>query len=596
MHILGKLRALVGAVPRAGVRREARKFLAATADCRGTQHRVLRHLLRLNAESRFSRRHGLHRVRTVADLRKHLPVTDYEFYRAPIEQLKTGNFNSLLGPKNRLLMFSLSSGTTSDSKFIPITQRFFEDYRRGWQIWGIHALDDHPDVNARKIVQLSSDYDRYRTPGGTPCGNISGLVAAMQKPIVRTMYTVPGIVSKITEPEAKYYTTLRLAVADDNVGMVMTANPSTLIHLAKLADLHREELIRDVADGTLSRRYAVPPRIRETLRRRISRRRPARAHQLESIVERTGRFYPRDFWPENQIVAVWTGGSAGIYLHSLRRFYGEASIRDHGLSASEGRMTIPLQDGHSRGVLDVTTHFFEFIPEEQYDSNNPQVLEAHELQPGRNYYILLTTSSGLYRYNICDVVRCAGFCGTTPLLEFLHKGAHISNLTGEKVSESQVVAAVRHCLERMQIHLKHFTVSPVWGDPPHYQLLTEESDVPSPAVGHGLARKVDDQLQRLNCEYREKRQTGRLDNMSWVPLPEGTWRKFARDCQSKFGGSLEQYKHPCLVPDLKFSAQLILEHAMPDAPGTAPLSAARSLTVPRSARPVRTSAGPRSTR
>ena len=128
-------------------------------------------------------------------------------------------------------------------------------------------------------------------------------------------------------------------------------------------------------------------------------------------------------------------------------------------------MTIPLRENCSDGVLDITTHFFEFIPVEEYETESPTVLEAHELEPGRSYYILLTTSSGLYRYDICDVVRCTGFLHTTPLLEFLHKGAHISNLTGEKVSESQVVQAVRNGLERMRLQLRHFTVCPMWDEP-----------------------------------------------------------------------------------------------------------------------------------
>lgn len=571
-RILYRLRAFVGAVPRAAVRRQAARFLRATVDCRCTQQRVLERLLVLNAESRFSRERRLQEVRNLDELRRRLPVADYEVFRPYIQRLKVGDHSALLGSRNRLLMFSLSSGTTDESKFIPITRPFLDDYRAGWQIWGIHVLDDHPEINSRKIVQFSSSYDRFRTPGGTPCGNISGLVAAMQKPIVRTMYTVPGTVAEIADPAAKNYTAMRLAVADPHVALITTANPATLTHLAKLADLERESLIRDIADGTLSSAFDVPAGIRRKLRRRIRRRDPLRARQLERIVEEKGALYPLDYWPDLALVAVWTGGSAGSYLRALGRFYGDVPIRDHGLSASEGRMTIPLCDSDSAGVLDVTTHVFEFIPEEEHDSKNPVVLEPHELEPGRNYFILLTTSSGLYRYDICDVVRCVGFCHTTPLLEFLHKGAHIASVTGEKVSESQVVAAMRSCLERLRIPLGDFTVSPIWGEPPRYQLLAEEwYDWPA-AAGSNLARMLDDRLQALNCEYRNKRQTGRLGELAWVPLPRGTWQKFSCKRQERLGGSLEQYKHPCLVPDMNFSTELLWKFVAdvrePDASGS----------------------------
>jgi hypothetical protein len=453
-------------------------------------------------------------------------------------------------------MFTLSSGTTAESKYIPITNEFLRDYRRGWSMWGIRAFDAHPAIHRLDIVQLSSDYDQFRTAGGTPCGNISGLVGAMQSPLVRGMYTVPLEVAKISDPEAKYYTALRLSIANKHVGVVMTANPSTLVHLGKMVDRDRDALIRDIADGTLAVGGDLPASVRDRLVRGC-RKDARRARELEQLVERHGRLAPEHVWPELQLVAVWTGGSAGSYLSAMRRYFGEVAVRDHGLSASEGRMTIPFADGVPAGVLDVGTHFFEFIPEEEYDTELPTVLQAHELEAERNYYILLTTTSGLYRYNIRDVVRCCGFHGTAPLLEFLHKGAHISNLTGEKVSESQVVTAVRTCVQRLRLDLSFYTVSPVWTEPPHYRLHLETNDLPHEALGRQLAHAIDAELGQLNCEYGEKRNTGRLAPLQLQPLPEGTWHRFARSRQTRLGGSVEQYKHPCLSPDLKFSDTLL---------------------------------------
>ena len=117
-------------------------------------------------------------------------------------------------------------------------------------------------------------------------------------------------------------------------------------------------------------------------------------------------------------------------------------VRDVGLIASEGRMTIPLADGTPSGVLDITTHYFEFIPEEEVDSPQPTVLAAHELRGGQTYFILPTTAYGLYRYHIHDVVRVTGFHNKTPLIEFLSKGSLFANITGEKLSEYHVTQAM----------------------------------------------------------------------------------------------------------------------------------------------------------
>lgn len=551
------LRYVGGTFVRARIRRDAKRFIGLLENCRATQRQTLARIMELNAESFYSRRRGLTGSLTVEQFRRALPISDFETVRDEIEQMKQGNIQSLLGPKNKLLMFALSSGTTSQAKYIPITSQFLSDYRRGWQTWGINAMDSHPSIHMSDIVQLGSNHDQYRTPSGTPCGNISGLVGAMQSKVVQTMYAVPNAVGNISDSSAKGYTALRCAYANSHVGLIMTANPSTLIQLSKAAHQHQEELIRDIADGTLSTKFNVDDKIRAQLRGRLKHPDRQRARELELIAARTGTIMPRDVWPKLAMVAVWTGGSVGGYLQPMRKYFGDVTIRDHGLSASEGRMTIPLADRTAAGVLDVGSHFFEFIPEDEHESTNPTVLEAHELQEGRNYFILLTTVSGLYRYDIRDVVRCTGFRGTTPLLEFLHKGAHISSVTGEKLAESQVVSAVRGGLDRLKLDLQHFTLSPIWEDPPKYRLHVERNDVAIPELRHRLASNVDTELQELNVEYREKRQSGRLGPIECLALPNGTWDRYIRQRQSRFGASLEQYKHPCLVPSLTFSETLL---------------------------------------
>lgn len=564
--MLRQLRYYGGYFIRRQMRERVAAFLKDIEHCQATQAATLRRILRLNAESDYSRQRGLSESISIAEFRRRVPVSDFETIRAEVERLKAGDSISLLGKSNSLLMFALSSGTTGDSKYIPITSEFLKDYRRGWNLWGINAFDAHPALHKLDIVQLSSDYEVFRTPAGIPCGNISGLVSKMQSPVVRSMYSVPFSVSKIKDSEAKLYTALRLAVENPYVGLVMTANPSTLVQLAKLADREQHELIRDIADGTLSSRMAVSRESRTALHRRIRRPNRARARDLERIIDDAdGQLLPRHFWPRLSLAAVWTGGSASAYLDTMRRFYGDVPIRDHGLSASEGRMTIPFADGSSVGLLDIGSHFFEFIPEEEHDALQPTVLEAHELREGCTYYILLTTVSGLYRYDIRDVVRCRGFQGTTPLLEFLHKGASISNLTGEKLTESQVVTAVRQATRHSALELDFFTLSPVWGDPPCYRLHLEESSVPHPALVGRLATSVDQQLLDLNCEYREKRTSGRLAPLECLTLPAGTWQRFIRQRQSRPGGSVEQYKHPCLVPDLQFSAALCRDFTQAEA-------------------------------
>lgn len=532
--------------------RSKNQFLhVARTACRETQQATRQRLLRLNQDSDFSREHGVTVELSVKQFRSRLPLSDYETWRPYIQRMQTGHHAALLGPGNRLLMYAITSGTTSGSKLIPVTTEFLKDYRRGWQNWGIAVMQDHPVLKQLRMVQITSNHQRCTTADGIPCGNISGLVTAMQKPIVRRLYSIPAAVAAIDDPAAKRHAVARFAYADRWAGMLITANPGTALQLIRCASAASETLIKDIQDGTLSCEE-LPTGVRQQLQRHLKPDR-TRAIELRRVVEDTGQLLPSRCWPAMSQLGVWTGGSAAAYLPELRNIFGNIRIRDHGLHASEGRMTIPFDDETASGILDIQTHYFEFVPVSEIDSQSPVVLEAHELQLDTDYYILMTTASGLYRYNIYDVVRCTGYYGTTPLLEFRHKGAHISSITGEKITESQVVAAVIQAAHELSLSLSQFTLTPVWGQPPAYQLYIGcSSEHDAAKVGAALAAAVDAALQRLNCEYHEKRSTDRLGALSCELLPAEIWQQFTNNRLAASGGSVEQYKHPCLVPDPDF--------------------------------------------
>jgi hypothetical protein len=534
---------------------EVQRFVHKTARSREVQQDVLFTKLRRHADSQFGRDHGFGEIHTLADFRRRVPLTTYEYYHPYIERLKRGDLSAMFGPGTKLLMFALTSGTTAEAKFIPVTEESFKQYRKGWNLWGLRTCGDHPDLVIKKTLGLASDCHQFYTEGGTPCGNISGMVTQTAPWTSRAMFIIPWTLIKISDPTAKHYTALRLALASRRVGMLMTANASTLIGIARLADARRESLVRDIFNGTLSRDIEVPRAVREGLAWRLGQPRPARARELEEIIECTGHLYPRDFWPRLSVLAIWLGGSAGAYLPRLKEYYGEPALRDHGLSASEGRMTLPLEDGISAGILEFTHHFFEFIPEDEHDRPQPTVLEAHELEVGKNYFIVLTTAAGLYRYDIHDVVRCVGYRGTAPLLEFLNKGASFSSITGEKLSEHQVVSAVKDAFDELRLTIDTLTVAPVFDDPPRYVLLMERG-----ACGTApkrLAKCIDKHLARWNCEYANRLETGRVGPLEVQELPRGTWNAYRTKRISRVGGSIEQYKQPCLTNDLKFVETLL---------------------------------------
>lgn len=520
-------------------------YLRDARDCQRVQQQGLLAKLQLNQASEFGRAHGFDKIRSVSDFRNRVPIADYETYRPYIEEVKNGNSSAMFGAGTKVLMFSMTSGTTSESKYVPITNHFFKEYRRSWNYWGLATFRDHYALLNQYTLSLASDWDQFRTAAGIPCGSISGLVAETRPAVTNSLFILPKELLKIQGAENKQYASLRVAIGSDRIGMVATANPLTLINLARMADEEKERLIRDVRDGTLSDHVDVPHATREAALRRCAGPDRSRAKQLERIANQTGNLFPKEFWPNMSVVSVWMGGSVAAYLPKVRQYFGDAPMRDHGLSASEGHMTSPMEDESCAGLLDYESHYFEFIPVAEHGSTNPTVLEAHEIEQGEQYYLIMTTLSGLYRYDIHDVVRCDGFMGHCPKLTFLNKGAHYSSMTGEKLSEIQVTEAVGRAIHEVGVDIEHYSLVPVPGDPAYYLLLIEES-LPTDQT-HRLARQVDVELANANCEYEDRMKSQRLAPVVVARIPAGTWAEHRTGQTSHVGSDSYAYKHPFLA-------------------------------------------------
>jgi hypothetical protein len=537
------------------IRRRIAAFHLATQSPQELQNQLLLEILRNHAGSAYGREHHFDTIRTIADYRRQLPINPYENLAGYIQRMMQGETNVLIAD-SKVLMFALTSGTTASRKLIPITERYLNDYRRGWNIWGLTAMREHPAIKLKPVMQLVGDPEEFRSEGGIACGNLSGFTAQVQKRIIRFLYSVPAIAGKIKDSQARYYVALRFSIPRQ-VGLLSSANPSTLIALARVMDQEKESLIRDIADGTLSAKIDLPGPVRDYLTRKAKRDRK-KAAQLEEAVNREGALRPSAVWPTDKILlGCWTGGSVGPYLRQLSKYYADTPVRDIGLLASEGRFTIPLQDTAPSGVLDITTHYFEFIPESEIDSKQPTVLGAHELTDGDSYYILPTTNAGLYRYHICDLVRVTGFHNRTPLIEFLGKGNRFANLTGEKLSEHHVTKAMDSVAQRIPLPITAYTLAPCWDETqPFYGIFLEEQDVVNEDLIRSFLDAIDRELGLQNIEYEAKRASGRLGPPRVEVIPQGTWQKWDRERLAKTGGSPEQYKHPCLIGDVEFKSTM----------------------------------------
>lgn len=517
-----------------------RRFSRQLADPEAQQLGALRRVVRLVGASDYGRRFKLDRVRSVQDLRRAVPIATYDDFHPYIERVTRGETGALLARSTPILMFATSSGTTARSKYIPVTPEFVRQYRRGWNTFGLKMLSDHPQAVLRAILQGSGRHDESHTSSGVPCGAITGMLARTQKGIVRRFYVGAPEIAHLADARARYYTLMRFGVMRD-VAFAITANPATLVRMAQTLDRECETLVRDVHNGTLSAEIVTDAATRRRLESHLQPA-PQRARELDALKASNGTLRPVDFW-RLSFLACWTGGSMGYYLERLASWYGGIPVRDIGLLASEGRITIPLEDGTPAGVLDSQAAVFEFIPLEDWPEARGGTRLPSELETGRDYVVVLSNDAGLVRYRLDDVVRVRGWVGATPVLEFLHRAGRVASLAGEKLTEHQVVEAVRVACSRLAVPEFDYVVGPQWGDPPRYVI---SASVP---IDDGLLAEIDRQIGAQNLEYDSRRKSLRLGSLGSRHLGPGAIERMdARLCATR-KSTTEQFKRPCLFTE-----------------------------------------------
>lgn len=367
----------------------------------------------------------------------------------------------------------------------------------------------------------------------------------MQPAIVKRFFALPYEVSKIKDVSAKYYLMLRICMAK-SVSAIFCCNPSSLLLLAEMMQQQGGEIINDIFDGTLSQRYAFPEQVLKAVRSNLKPD-PETARNLMRILDQNGKLLPQDVWPGLRAVSCWKGGPLGFYLDQLPEYFGDVPIRDFGYMSSEGRGSIPMSDQGAGGVLALTSHFFEFVEENDADHPDKSFLTAEQLALGNRYYIYFTTASGLYRYDIKDLVEVVGFHKRTPVIQFVRKSAGFSSITGEKLTEEQVRVALMRSIRQLNLNcIGHFTTAVEFGHPPRYVCYVELKDHISDALRNKFVALFDTALKNQNCEYQDKRSTLRLGSPVMKVVPPGTRARLVQKRVSD-GAPEAQVKIPLLM-------------------------------------------------
>ena len=411
--------------------------------CEEVQSSVLLELVRANAHTAFGKEHHFSKIRTVEDFRREVPISEWSDYAGRIEEMAKGTPDLLF--TGQAQCFARTTGTTGDLKLFPISRRELTHRMLVGRIKNLErsvacaALPAFLDKKM-KILSLSGTIAIEKTEGGLPIGSASGISTQTEGAADSAdgMMAIPLILFNYFEDDAYYHVAMRCALYYRNMGAVFSTNAKRFENMICYAREHGEELIEEIRTGTCQ--YELPEAVREAMREVLVPN-PARAEELRRM-HAEGRLIPTYYWPELIACFFWLSGSIGAYAESLRPYLSrDVLFMDCGYGASEANINVPMEPETPSGALTIYAYFFEFLPR---DGGAP--LLAHELEAGKDYELLLTTSAGLYRYRIHDIIHVDGFFGTTPMIHFRTKAGDVANLAGEKLEGPLLLEMIRNAV------------------------------------------------------------------------------------------------------------------------------------------------------
>lgn len=515
--------------------------------------RTLRKILNLAKNTAYGKEHhfgAIVKARKPEQLfrlyEKSVKASEYESFRPYVERHKHGEANVLIPGKP--LMYATTSGTTSKPKWIPISQKYMKDvYDVMSHIW----LDNFARVRPKflsggLVVSVAKVVEGY-AEDGTIFGSVSGVTAKKIPSIIRKRFVTPPEVYDISDYTARYYVMMRLAIAH-SVSYIVAPNPSTLLELIHNAEEYFDDYIEDIEKGSISEKFDVSPEIRSVLAG-FTIPDPERADFLRRVKEKCGgKPQLKDWWPDMQLLSSWKCGNTAIAAEKVQQqLPAGCCYQELGYFASECRFGLVLDEGID-STLFPNYHYYEFIEESDLENPEPRFLRLHELEQGKRYCIYVTTFSGLYRYNMNDLVEVGGWNGKTPKIHMVQKVNGIVSITGEKLYEKQFIEAV-HEAERQSGLKANFFIG--FADPEEacYDFYYEfEKRKIRRSKAEAFTKIVDSQLMEMNIEYQSKRASHRLKEPKTFVLKRNAYDHFKR--RSLLEGARDgQFKLVMLLQD-----------------------------------------------
>ncbi len=469
------------------------------------QEEVLHQLLEIAEDTEIGKKYDFASIAQYREFQERVPIVSYEEMEPIIERTRKGEQN-IFWPTT-IKWFAKSSGTTNaKSKFIPVSEEALEDchYKSGKDLLCLY-LNNNEDSQlfTGKSLRLGGSKELYED-NGTLFGDLSAILIDNMPFWAELSSTPSNKVSLMSEWETKMHAIIQESIQENVTSLAGV--PSWMLVL------------------------------------------------LNSVLEETGKDHLFEIW-ENLEVYFHGGVSFNPYKDQFAKLLPRKNFKYYEIyNASEGFFAI--QDRNNADDLLLMLDygiFYEFIPMNNYGSEEQQAIALWDVEIGKNYAIIITTNAGLWRYKIGDTVR---FTSTDPYrIKVTGRTKHHINVFGEELIIENAEEALKQICNKTGAQIKDYTVAPVFmsgKEKGAHEWMIEFRRAPE-RLGD-FTESLDRALKSLNSDYEAKRYNNMTLTMPKINVARENlfydWLK----SKDKLGG---QHKIPRLSNDRAYLDELL---------------------------------------
>lgn len=480
------------------------------------QDEVLTQLLDKAKYTEFGKAHGFKDIDDFNAYKNQVPVTTYEAFYPYIDRLLKGEQN-ILWP-SEIRWFAKSSGTTNaKSKFIPVSEDALEDchFKGGKDMLSIY-VNNYPDTKVFTGKNLAIGGSQQLNPLDEKAKSHYGDVSAVlmkNLPIWAQFIRVPSLDIALMDQWEEKIEKMAQATANENVTSMTGVPTWTIPILQRIVEIKGKKNILEVW-----------PNLEVFFHGAVS------------------------FTPYRQLFKTLIPSEQMHYLELYNATEGFFGIQDQ---KDSDEMLLMLDYGI----------FYEFIPTEDFDKENPATVDISGVELDKNYAVVISTNSGLWRYKIGDTIR---FTSLSPYrFKISGRTKHFMNAFGEEVIVENAERAVTTACKKTGAAFKDFTAAPRYideGKKGCHEWVIEFSTPPHSI--EEFTNILDETLREINTDYNAKRSQDLVVGKPIIHnVAPGTFYQWMKN-RGKLGG---QNKVPRLANDRKNLEDLLaMVHATSD--------------------------------